>query len=101
MQYGASQYGTSPYGDLVPEAPSPNATVTLSGLGNGGRLNLILSLILPNVQGADVDMDLLGDGGRLNLFFNRNPDGSPFRPFADAGELWKRQPINSSIHFNP
>ena len=101
MQYGASQFGTSPYGDLVPEIPSPNATISLNGLGNGGRLNLILGLALPIVGGAYIDMSTLGDGGRLSLFLNKNPDGSNFIPFADAGELWKRQPLNSNQSFNP
>lgn len=101
MQYGGTEFSTSPYADLVPEIPSPDATITLDGLGNGGRLNLIFSLLFPNVGGADVNLDDLGIGGRLNLFLDRNADGSPFIPFADAGELWKRQPLNSSVNFSP
>lgn len=103
MLYGSTQFGTVPYGDLTPGATttSPNVDVTLGGLGNGGRLNLVFSFPFPNIQGADVNLDDLGSGGVLNLFFNRNPDGTQFKQFADAGELWRRVPMNKSINFRP
>jgi hypothetical protein len=101
MQYGSAPFGTTPYGDISPQIPNPNATISLNGFGNGGRLNLVFSLIFPTVGGAYIDLNTLGNGGRLELLLNRNPDGSIYNPIADAGELWRRVPMHSGINFRP